>query len=113
MFLQCFLTGLLGSVSQQLLLKGWPVNLEQAIKEATDVEYALHFSRETAQVHAVQQSTSDKRLDHLTQTMEEMALQLEKLESKLQVESQKLPTPAISDNRGQGSLGNVTIGQTI
>ena len=100
--LQRFLTGLLGSVSQQLLLKGRPANLEQAIKEATEVEYALHFSRETAEVHAVQQSTSDKRLDQLTQTMEKMALQLEKLEAKLQVESQRLPTPAISDNRGQG-----------
>ena len=88
--LQRFLTGLLGSVSQQLLLKGWPANLEQAIKEATEVKYALHFSRETAEVHTVQQSTSDKRLDQLTQTMEKMALQLEKLEAKLQVESQRL-----------------------
>ena len=100
--LQRFLTVLLGSVSQQLLLKGRPANLEQAIKEATEVEYALHISRETAEVHAVQQSTSDKRLDQLTQTMEKMALQLEKLEAKLQVESQRLPTLAISDNRGQG-----------
>ena len=43
---------------QQLLLKGRPANLEQEIKEATEVEYALHLSRETAEVHAVQQSTS-------------------------------------------------------
>ena len=80
----------------------WKVGqLDQAINEATEVEYALHFSRETAEVHAVQQSTSDKHLAQLTQTME-MALQLEKLESKLQVESQRLPTPAISDNHVQG-----------
>ena len=103
--LRRFLTGLLGSVSQQLPLKGRPANLDQAIKEATEEEYVLHFSRETAEVHTVQQSASDKRLDQLSQTMERMALQLEKLESKLQVESQRLPTQAISDSRGQGETG--------
>ena len=41
--LQQFLTGLCTSVSKQVPLRGQPENLEEAISEATQVEYAFIF----------------------------------------------------------------------
>ena len=56
--LQRFLTGLQGSVSWQLLLKGHPEDLKKAIKEAAEVEYVLQFSNaDVTEVHAIQQPT--------------------------------------------------------
>ena len=45
--LQQFLTGLRTPVSKQVLLRGQPGNLEEAISEATRVEYALNFDAQT------------------------------------------------------------------
>ena len=47
--LQRFLTGLRAPISQQLLLRGRPDQLEKAIKDATEVEYALNFDRARVQ----------------------------------------------------------------
>ena len=44
-----FLTGLRAPISQQLLLRGRPDQLEKAIKDATEVEYALNFDRARVQ----------------------------------------------------------------
>ena len=102
--LQRFMTGLQGSVSRQLLLKGRPEDLEKAIKEAAEVEYALQFSTtDVAEVHAIQQPPEDKRLEQLTQTMEKMALQLEKLEAKLREDKPQTPG---SSGRGRPNRRN-------
>ena len=45
--LQRFLTGLLPPIRRQLLLKGKPETLVQAIKDAEGVEYALNFAIES------------------------------------------------------------------
>ena len=45
--LQQFLTGLHAPVSKQVLLRGQPGNLEEAISEATRAEYALNFDAQT------------------------------------------------------------------
>ena len=41
--LQRFLTGLSPSICRQLLLKGKPMSLTNAITDATNIEYALNF----------------------------------------------------------------------
>ena len=46
--LQQFLTGLQVPISQQLLLRGRPDQMENAIKDATEVEYALMIAGSTA-----------------------------------------------------------------
>ena len=83
-----------------MLLRGWPQELEEAIKEAEEVEYVLQFSNPSVtEVNAIQQPAADKHLDQLTQTMEKMALQLKKLEAKLQEEK-----PLTTVTSGRGSL---------
>lgn len=85
--LQCFLTGLRPTISRELLLKGKPRSLAEAVKLANEIEYALNFSseelvdtrdqrNETKEVCAVQekQDTILERLqlavDHLTKRIE-------------------------------------------
>ena len=57
--LQQFLTGLCVSVSKQVLLRGQPENMEEAISEATQVEYALNLDaqarRTSSDVNVVHQ----------------------------------------------------------
>ena len=62
--LQRFLTGLLPSIRRQLLLRGRPDTLQQAIQEATNVEYALNFDtgiEDTQDVNIIQHKTRDKQ----------------------------------------------------
>ena len=80
---QRFLMGQRAPISQQLLLKECPATMDKAVKGAIDVEYALQFGQETVEVHAVQCTIEDKCLEQLTQTVEGMAIQMEKLESQL------------------------------
>ena len=98
--LQQFLTGLRAPVRQQVLLKGKPRSLEEAITEATQVEYALSFETQTihtpGDVNAVHQHqepchTPEGRSNQpepgwkdLCQTLEKMSARLEALEKGLQ-----------------------------
>ena len=47
--LQRFLTGLLPSLSHQMLLRGRPTSLEQAIKDAEEIEYTFSFQTSVEQ----------------------------------------------------------------
>ena len=51
----------------------------------------LQFHQETREVHAFQHTIEDKRLEQLYQTMERIALQLDKLEGQLRVDKYKPP----------------------
>ena len=96
---QHFLTGLRAPISQQLLLKECPATMEKAVKGAIDVEYALQFGQETVEVHAVQRTIEDKRLEQLTQTVERMAIQMEKLESQLKADRERPSERSSNSNR--------------
>ena len=64
------MTGLRAPISQQLLLEERPATIDKAVIGPIDVEYALQFGQETMEVHAVQRTVEDKRLEQLTQTVE-------------------------------------------
>ena len=49
--LQKFMTGLRASTTRQMLLKGRPSTMEQAIEEAVVIEEALKFSGEVSEVN--------------------------------------------------------------
>ncbi|ETW99204.1 MAG: hypothetical protein ETSY2_41360 [Candidatus Entotheonella gemina] len=96
--LQRFMTGLRPAVSQQLLLRGTPKELSEAIEGATAVEYALSFDKgQTSNalqptVHALHQpcsapekGTSEPKhqLDVLQNSLDEMTKRMEALETAL------------------------------
>ena len=53
--LQRVLTGLRPNISHQLLLLSRPTTYTAAVKDATDVEYALEFGGEEVGIHAINQ----------------------------------------------------------
>ena len=63
--------------------------MDKAVKGAIDGQYGLQFGQETVEVHAVQRTIEDKRLEQLTQTVERMAIQMEKLESQLKADREQ------------------------
>ena len=88
--LQRFLTGLVPSICRQLLLRGKPTMIEQAITDATSIEYALNFepaSEECSEVNIVhkprpqQADSSDSQKLH--SLVESMTKKMAKLEAKL------------------------------
>ena len=93
--LQRFMTGLRPAVSQQLLLRGTPKELSEAIEGATAVEYALNFDTSNVlqpAVHALHQpcaapekETSEPKhqLDALQNSFDEMIKRMEALETAL------------------------------
>ena len=88
--LQRYLTGLRPAISRQILLKGKPTSLEQAMKEAAEVEYALDFYKTKElqyEVNAVQEDTAatvgNTKLNRLEDTMQKMMERLETMESRL------------------------------
>ena len=93
------MTGLRAPISQQLLLEERPATIDKAVKGAIDVEYALQFGQETMEVHAVQRTVEDKRLEQLTQTVEMMAIQMEKQESQLKADRERPSERSSNSNR--------------
>lgn len=97
--LQRFMTGLRPTIARQLLLKGKPENLEEAVKAALDVEYALAFAdgvegtygcaykpcEVKREVNTVQTQRDDK-VDQLQRALEDMTKKLESLEAELRRE---------------------------
>ena len=84
--LQRFLTGLSPPVCHQLLLNGKPGALDQAITDATSIEYALNFQpalEEPTEVNVVHQqppTSANKDSQKLQSLMEAMTKRLEELE---------------------------------
>ena len=92
--LQRFLTGLLAPVSRQMLLRGEPMTFGlQAIKNATEMEYALNFDNQSEperDINAVSQinpKDQPKLAAQLQQTLEQMSKRLEALETRLQTDA--------------------------
>ena len=84
--LQWFLTGLLPSLSCQVLLRGKPTSLEQAIKDAEEIEYALNFQTSVEQSKGINTLTSQQgsaELEKLQETLEKMSKWLGELEISL------------------------------
>ena len=84
--LQRFLTGILPLISRQLLLHGKPTTLKQAIKDASDIEYALDFEssfKPTKEVNVVTQKEEPSELQRLQETLEKVSRCLETLELSL------------------------------
>ena len=104
--LQRFLTGLLPSLSRQLLLRGKPTTLEQAIKDAGEIEYALSFETSVEppkELNVLPPNTGPTELERLQETVRKMSKQLEELEIKLKGEkesgSNRFQTPGGRGNR--------------
>ena len=58
--LQRYLTSLATPICRQLLLKGKPTTIEQAITDATGIEYALNFepvSEQSSEINAIHKSS--------------------------------------------------------
>ena len=88
--LQRFLTGLSPSICRQLLLKGKPTSLTDAITDATGIEYALNFepAQESCEINVVKPGNDESK--KLQSVIEQMAKKLEVLEMKL--ESATIPS---------------------
>ena len=98
--LQRFLTGLRSPISQQLLLQGRPEELNKAIEDAMEVEYALGFKRARGQqpVNAVSERRPeptapqlvprpDDALQRLQTTLESITKRMEELESTFRTQT--------------------------
>ena len=88
MLLQHFMTGLSPPICRQLLLKGQPTTLEDAIKSATDAEYALTFDSMQERVEDVnvihQKPPSQQNTQVLEALLGQMTKRLEALETKIE-----------------------------
>lgn len=111
--LQRFITGLRSPISQQLLLRGRPEQLEKAIKDATEVEYALNFESARVQqpVFAVTERQlrasanefvpkQEATLQKLQTALDEMTKRMEALESTLAKARQGSNTAAATGRLG-------------
>lgn len=91
--LQRFMTGLSPPICRQLLLKGQPTTLDDAIKSATDAEYALTFDSMQEKIEDVnmihQKPSSQQNTQGLEALLEKITKRLETLETK--IESSKRP----------------------
>lgn len=82
--LQRFLAGLNPAISQQVLLKGQPLSLDEVVKAATEVESVLQFgqSQQPAEIPLVcalqeQQRVQQETIEKLTATMEQLMKRLD------------------------------------
>ena len=86
--LQRFMTGLSPPICQQLLLKGQPNTLDEAIKSANDAEFALTFDSMQEKVDNVnvvrQKQPSQQDTKGLETLIGQMTKRLEALETKLE-----------------------------
>ena len=86
--LQRFITGLSPPICHQLLLKGQPTTLDDAIKSATDAEYALTFDSMQERVDNVnvvhQKPPSQQDTQGLEALLGQMTKRLEALETKIE-----------------------------
>ena len=80
--LQKFMTGLRASITRQMLLKGRPSTMEQAIEEAVVIEEALKFGGEVSKVNV---NAIQKKEDsgELTTLLEQMVKKIDTLEAQM------------------------------
>ena len=109
--LQRFLTGLLPPIRRQLLLRGTPNTLVQAVKDAADIEYALNFAGEvdnTQDVNVIRHKPSTQESfgqNKLQESLDQIIKRLEALET-VQKQSSLPPTEhADGSHRNQPSHG--------
>ena len=83
--LQRSLTGLRPAITQQILLQKQPCDLDEAIKAATAVEYALNFGKgDEPSVHVVQ-TQHDDRIKELHTLLQQMSNRFDSVEAQLRV----------------------------
>ena len=99
MLLQRFLTGILPSIGRQLLLRGKPTTFKQAIKDASDIEYALNFEPSPEQlpesrkeINVVTQKQGPMELQKLQETLDRVSTRLEALELRLSKKEDNVPS---------------------
>jgi len=100
--LQRFLTGLLSSLSRQVLLRGKPTTFDQAVKEAEEIEYALNFESKgesQKEVNLIPQKKGPTEFEKLQENLEKMSKRLEELEISLKEKGR----PSRAQSRGRGS----------
>ena len=79
-FLQRFLTGLLQPIAKQVLLQGRPGSMEEAVKVATDIQYALQFGEvDTEEVYPL----VDPKVPTGTEKIPEALVQLQQAVEQL------------------------------
>ena len=85
--LQRFLTGLLPPIRRQLLLRGKPNTLDEAVRDATNIEYALNFAEEadnTQEVNVIHHKPSTQESsgkNKLQESLDQIVRRLEALET--------------------------------
>ena len=97
--LQRFLTGLLPSIGRQLLLRGKPTTLKQAIKDASDIKYALTFESNTEQlfesrkeIHVITQKQGPTELEKLQEILDRVSTRFGALELSLSKKEDNIPS---------------------
>ena len=95
--LQCFLTGVLPPIRRQLLLWGQPNTLDEAVRDAANVEYALTFAEEadnTQEVNVIRHKPSTQELSGQNKLQESLDQIVKRLEALETVQKQSLlPSP--------------------
>ncbi|XP_065900992.1 uncharacterized protein [Dysidea avara] len=100
--LQRLLTGLLPEISRQLLLRSKPTTFTAAVKDATEIEYALEFGGEEDGVHAIrptQPTPEQSNATALHQKLDSLTKRLESLEVTIG-KSQTPNRPGYGRDRG-------------
>ena len=95
--LQKFMTGLCASITRQMLLKGRPSTMEQAIEEAVVIEEALKFGREVSEVNvnAIQKKEDSGELGQLKTLLERM---VKKIDTEAQMSEVMLGRVDVEEN---------------
>lgn len=103
--LQRFLTGLRPEIGRQLLLKRKPSDFPTALKDATDIEYALDFDQSGESINAL--TSTNKRPPEdtaaLHRAVETLTKRLESLETTLQTPCK---TRAVANNPPRRNYGD-------
>ena len=108
--LQRFLTGLRPDISRQLLLRSRPTTFTAAVKDATDVEYALEFGGEEVNIHAIRPTQPTPEPSNAAALYQKLDALTKRLES-LEVTIGKSQTPIRSGyGRGRGDRRDRRIG---
>ena len=109
--LQRFLTDLSPPICHQLLLKGQPNSLDEAIKQATDAEYALSFESTQEEVHHVN-AVHQKPPQQPSQQSGQLEIMMEKMTKRLQA-LETNPEYFIVDLNHQGGFAGYVESQAL
>ena len=83
-YLSRFITSLSPSIAREVLLRGTPDNIEDAVKKALDVERVMHYV-EKQETEVMKVDTSEKQRHDTTQEiLEQIVKRMEALESRLE-----------------------------